>query len=209
MRNELLIFLFLALLTIRGEAQRDLISWSAFKIETSIDDRTKLAFKPILRHNNDLSSYQNTSIEFIVNRKLGEKWFAQYLFRHWIWPDEPRVNFHWFDAGYNTSLGSSLKSSTAIRFHISTTSNRQSADFIRIREKISFAKGKIKPNIQLEAWWRFDKESEFSLIRLEPGFSWSISPDVSFTFNYRIQTKYGNFGPPTEDHLVSSINYSF
>ncbi|MDG2448643.1 MAG: hypothetical protein P8M34_03365 [Saprospiraceae bacterium] len=209
MRYENLLLLFLTLFFLRAEAQRDLVSWSAFKIETSANDGTKFAIKPILRHNNDLSTYQNTSIEFIVNRNLGKKWFAQYLYRHWIWPDEPRVNFHWFDAGYNTSLGNSLKSSSAIRFHISTTSNRQSADFIRIREKISFAKGKIKPNIQLEAWWRFDNESEFSLIRLEPGFSWSIVPGVSFTFNYRIQTKYGNFGPPTEDHLVSSINYSF
>ena len=208
--NKITVVLFLIFIsTMSAHTQRDLISWSAFKLETSIDEKTKLAVKPIVRHNNDLSSYQNTSVELIINRKLGKKWFAQYLYRHWIWPDDPRVNFHWFDAGYNTSLGPTFNSSSAIRFHISTTANRQSADFIRIREKISFAKGKIKPNVQFEAWWRFDKNSEFSLIRIEPGFSWSIAPGVSFTFNYRIQTKYGDFGPPTEDHLVSSLNYSF
>jgi len=208
MKKTLFVFAGIFLFTC-SFGQRDLISWTAFKIETSIDEKTKFAFKPIVRHKDDLSTYQNTSVDFVVNRKLGNKWFGQVIYRHWFWPDEPRINFIWFDLGYNTVLNDKLKSSTAARIHWSLSEGRQSADFIRVREKITFGKGKVKPNIQIEGWMNIDQEVEFSVFRIEPGLAWSIAPGVSLTMNYRIQTKYGVHGPSNQDHLVSSVNYSF
>ena len=154
------------------------MSWSAFKISTHADDKTKIEVKPIVRNDNNLSDYQNSSIDFSIRRSIGKKWYAQHLFRHWFIPEGPRRNFIWFDVGYVTPIGNTrLSSGTALRLHWALDTGGQNlADFLRIKQTFRFFNNnKFTPTIAVEGWYRYSDHSDFALYRIEPGFIWKIS----------------------------------
>ncbi len=208
-------FLWLLILLLpasHASSQVDLISWTGFKLSTSLDEKTKFEMKPIVRNNNDLSDFQNASLDLSINRKLGKGWYAQNLYRHWIFPDGRRVNFLWFDIGYVSNLGNSNASSgTYARLHWALDTGGQTiADFIRVKQTFRFLNDKkFVPTVAVEGWYRFTGGADFALYRIEPGFIWKIADAYALSFQYRIQRRESAPAPADGDHLVTTISYTF
>ena len=89
-----LIILLFGLVTFFSFSQTDNILWSSIQLQKSISEKTILSIKPIFRFDNDLSSYQNTSIDIIAKHKFNKGWSVQLLSRSWFKPDQPFQEHH-------------------------------------------------------------------------------------------------------------------
>lgn len=163
-----------------------------------------------MRHNNDISSYQNSSIDLAINRKIGKGWYVQHIWRHWWIPEGKNWNFVWLDLGYGTKLESvKLAYSTFVRIHwANDTGISQLTDFLRFKQTIKpIINSKIVPFLSYEGWWLLNDITNFSRYRIETGFSWSISNDYALTLGYRRQAD-----PDVDNkvnHFITNLKYSF
>ncbi len=154
----------------------------------SIDEHYSIALKPIVRHKNDISDYNNSSIDLSLRRKIGKGWHLQGLTRYWFIPDNTDRFFLWFDIGYSKPVGKS-KLSTALRYHHAfDIKDRIDPDFVRLNTTWSFpSMGKITPIFSIEPFLRVDTLGKVTRMRYEPGIKWKITDKVVFTGKYRIE----------------------
>ena len=193
------------------EAQIDNISWSSFRVRANLDDRTRLDIRPIFRFNEDFSNYQNMSIDFSVNRSLGNKWAGQFLVRQWMIPDNVNNVFLWFDIGHAFQIPKLyLKMYNRVRLHWALdVQGEVLQDFIRIQSRIAAdMKSKFIPFISVEPWWQLNGVGKLRRIRIEPGINWKMGEDLSFELIFRRQR---NLGLPTsakQNHYVTTLTYN-
>lgn len=94
----------LLFITIANAQTRDNITWSSITLQKQLNDRTGIAITPIARNNNHLSSYQNSSIDVSIKRKLTDNWSVKLISRTWFIPENTDWQFIWFDVAYTTKF---------------------------------------------------------------------------------------------------------
>ncbi len=186
MRKISIIIFFFSSLNL--QAQDDYVAWSSIQIQTQLGDKTQLNFKPIIRHNNDLSRYQNFSVDLAIKQSLGKGWSAMGLTRSWFLPGGAYRHFLWADLAY-TYRNKSVAFSNRLRYHWALEINDNTdPDYVRWSSRITFrSEKKLKFYFQIEPWYRTEGFNQFQRIRYEPGFNLSINKRLHLDFNYRIE----------------------
>jgi len=194
MRDTILVLfvLLLAAPSLIGQDD-DNILWSSIQLTKTIDDKNSVAFKPIIRHNEDISNYQNFSIDASYRRKLGKGWHAQFITRYWFIPENTDRYFMWYDIGYGKKINNS-KLSSHIRYHNAIDiKDNVDPDFFRWKTKWTFpAMGKFTFEMSLEPWYRVDTVNDFVRMRYEPGVNYKINDNWVFQVVYRRENNKGD-----------------
>ena len=183
-RKISILILFLAFSTVK--AQTDNILWTSFQLQKNVSKKTTINIKPTLRYNDDISSYQNMSVDYFVKQKFGKAWSAQLLGRTWFLPSSPNRQFIWLDVALSKSIHK-IKIDTRLRYHWALDINdRSDPDYFRWLTKFSFKNSStIIPYIGIEPWFRTNTQNQFQRIRYESGFIWSLNTDISINLQYR------------------------
>ena len=165
---------------------QDNILWAQFDVKTKIDDGTSISFKPIIRYNEDISSYQNFSIDLSLRQRISSNWSFQFLLRRWFLPDQGDRQFLWLDLAYKTKL-SSVGFSSHVRWHVALNINDNiDADFVRWMTVFSTPQfSKFKFQLGIEPWFRPVDNFEIQRYRIEPAIKYFINKDFTFTLMYR------------------------
>ena len=207
MRYALFIIITLAITSYSLDAQdTDNIMWSSMQITKTLDEKNSIAFKPIMRHHQDISEYQNLSLDASYRRQLGKGWHAQFITRYWFIPDNTNRYFMWYDVGYGKKIKKS-KLSSHVRFHNAIDiKDRVDPDFFRWKTKWTFpAMGKFTLEMAIEPWYRVDAINEFVRMRYEPGINYKISDSWIFQAVYRRENNKGD----ARDFNVAVINLGY
>ncbi|MFK7906930.1 MAG: DUF2490 domain-containing protein [Chitinophagales bacterium] len=177
--------LFLFSLTSIEAQTSDNIMWTSMKLQKNIDDRTSFAIAPILRLNDDVSAYQNMSIDISLKRKFGKYWAVQLAERTWFIPNGTNRQFIWLDLIYGRKIGN-LHLSSSLRYHYAfDIKERVDEDFVRWKTTFSLLNlGKIKPFVGFEPWFRTNKVGDFRRVRYIVGFNYKLSKQLALNLKY-------------------------
>jgi len=164
----------------------DNIIWATLKVQKQLNPKTSVAFTPIFRFNEDISNYQNMSIDLSVKRKVAKDWSVQFLARTWFVPEDQDRQFLWLDIIYGKKF-KNLQVGSNVRYHFAfDIKDRQDGDFIRWKTTLTLLSlGKFKPLIAIEPWWRLEGFNDFQRIRYEPGIRYDASKSLSFAAVFR------------------------
>ncbi len=181
-----LLSLFLFFSTSTKAQTNDNIIWASMKLQGNLDSKTSFAIAPIFRLNDDISDYQNMSIDISLKRKLGKRWAIQLLERTWFIPNGTNRQFLWLDVMYGQKLGN-IHLSSGLRYHYALDIKESvDADFIRWKTIFSLLNlGKIKPFFGIEPWFRTDgKIGDFRNIRYILGFNYKLGKQLGLGLKY-------------------------
>ena len=200
--------IFLILIFSKVSAQTDNILWSSFQLQKEISRNTILNIKPIFRFNEDISSYQNMSVDLFAKQKFNKGWSVQLLARTWFIPDQTGRQFLWLDVAHGFKLNQ-LKIDNRLRYHLALDINdRNDPDYFRWVTKFSLqTKNKITPFFAIEPWLRTNGQNQFQRIRYEPGVNWKIHEDYTLSVLYRREASI-NLSPVRKTNfLVLNLIY--
>ncbi len=177
-------FLFFVLafifLCVEINAQNDLQSWSSFSLSKKIKEKNRLIFKPIIRHKDNLSSYNNFSLDFIAKRKLDAHWSFSFLQRHWWLANSVNRNFWFIDAVYDFKANDNIKVSQYFRWHIAQDIDIDDPNFLRWHPSVTFnTSSRLKPYAGIEFFFRIDGINEIQRIRSKIGASYVLSDRIN------------------------------
>lgn len=184
-KGKLWVLLWFAITPLLAQTD-DNISWTSVKFGKQIDEYTNLSFRPIFRLEENLSKYQNTSVDFAIKRALSKEWSVQLLSRTWFIPERGNRQFIWTDISYvkrykDWKLDNTLRMHYALDVH-----ERDDPDFLRWKIKLF---GPSLENLRLflgfEPWWRFNGQNCIQRWRYEPGLKYNFSKRLDMTFTYR------------------------
>ncbi|MEM9920344.1 MAG: DUF2490 domain-containing protein [Bacteroidota bacterium] len=184
--RSLTLISLLCLFTFGLQAQiEDNIIWASVKLQKKLDQKTSVFFEPILRLNEDISAYENSSIDIAIKRKILKDFSLQFLARTWFVPDAGDRQFLWLDLSYAKSF-KKLKVSSYLRYHWALDiEGRTDADFLRWKANLFFlTKGKLQPFIGIEPWFRLNGAGELQRVRYEPGINYKINKALLLTAKY-------------------------
>jgi len=158
----------------------DNILWSKFGISKSLNDKTSLSFAPIIRHNNDISKYQNISFDYAITHKFAKNWSAKLTGRTWFLPNGRERQFIWPQISYSKKLNA-VKLSSYLRYHLALDiKNVIDPDFLRWDVGIAFLNlGKFEPYLAVEPWLRLNNFNQIQRVRLKPGLKYTISSKLN------------------------------
>lgn len=181
----LLFFVFLSIHNCSAQST-DNITWSSIQLLKNINDQSSYAIKPIIRHHQDVSTYQNSSLDFSYRRKIGKGWYLQGLTRYWFMPDATDRYFLWFDVGYSKDIKKS-KLTTFFRYHQAfDIKDRIDPDFLRWKANWTFPSlGAVAPVLGYEIFFRLNSINNVDRVRYEPGIKWRISKTLELSTVYR------------------------
>jgi len=206
MKSVLTSIFLLLLFTNFGIGQtNDNISWSSVSVSKKIDDKNSFTVKPIIRHNNNLKSYQNSSIDLLYARSLDKHWSLGFISRTWFVPDAGNRQFLWFDVRYRTNINK-FKIFSGLRYHLALDINENiDADFIRWKTKISFPSfGIFTAGLAFEPWLRLNGFEQLQRTRLEPSLDIKLNDELKLSLSYwREEFKNVNPAPNFNIFLVN------
>lgn len=158
----------------------DNILWAGVQVKQKLNDKTLWAAKPILRLNDNLSAYQNWSIDVMIQHKFTQQLSARFLHRTWFLPDEVYRHFFWFDLMQAKTVGA-IKWSNQIRFHYAAdVGERRDGDFIRFQTQVALMNlGKVRPFIGVEPWFQMNDFQRWQRARYQIGISYQLSQQWS------------------------------
>lgn len=176
----------------------DHIIWATLKLQKQLNPKTSVAFTPIFRFNDDISNYQNMSIDVSAKRKVAKDWSVQLLARTWFVPDDQDRQFLWLDVIYGKKF-KHIQIGSFVRYHFAfDIKDRTDADFIRWKTTFTLLSfGKFKPFVAIEPWWRLEGVNDFQRMRYEPGIKYDASKELSFSAVLRRETSV-NLEPTTK-----------
>jgi len=180
----LLQFLLFPFTSIKAQTN-DNIVWASMKLHTNLGDKTSLAIAPILRLNDDISDYQNMSIDISLKRKLGKRWAVQLTERTWFIPNGTNRQFLWVDLIYGQKFGN-LQFSSSLRYHYAFDIKESvDGDFFRWKTIFSLLNlGKIKPFVGVEPWFQTNKIGDFRNMRYIVGFNYKLDKQLGLGLKY-------------------------
>lgn len=189
-----------------GIGQADNGAWTSFRLRKQITQKTRIDFRPIIRFNNDVSDFQNWSIDIVVNHKLSKGWSVQFLARTWFLPNSPKGQFLWGDITHQAKT-KFFTITHRFRYHGSLDTNEiNPADFLRIQTRIApLVKWKIKPFFTAEPWYQLGESNAYTRFRLEGGFSLKLDHVNNFSFLYRRQNSIDREPTNHQNHYVLSL----
>ncbi len=170
----------------------DHISWTSISLSKNINNDWTAIIKPITRRNNNLKDYQNTSIDYLLRRKVSKMWSAQMIGRTWFMPNAGNRQFIWFDALQTLSLGKDFLMKNRFRYHLALNIyDRIDPDFIRWDAQFTFNKPwRVVPYISLETWFRTEGFNEIQRTRYIAGFNAKLTDRLGLSAQYWRQQEY-------------------
>jgi len=168
----------------------DHILWAGAQIRKQIDPNWGFQLQPIIRYNNDISDYQNTSIDYSLRRKLNNHWHVQVLGRTWFMPDRADRQFLWIDIGRGDKIfNSKINLTNRIRWHNAfDIGGFTDPDFIRYMiQFVPNTNWKVKPRFGFEPWLQLNGFNSIRRLRFEPGLMFQFSPKIGLTTIWRRQ----------------------
>jgi len=181
----------------------DNLIWASFKLHKDVTEKTNVHIEPHFRFNNDISSYQNMSIQAAVKQKLGKGWSAQVLARTWFVPEQTFRQFLWFDLGYGKSIDK-FKIGSSLRWHHAfDIKDRVDGDFMRWKTTLSYSPfPKLRTFFAYEPWWQLNKVNEWQRVRYEPGIAYKFADQWEAVFIWR-REESANLEIPINDNQFS------
>jgi len=169
----------------RLHAQGDLVSWNSIQLRSKTYQGYSFTFRPIVRHNNNLSQYFNTSVEFSIAKSMNKGFRVQYLYRYWYMGENPNRVFWWFDLSHSFSAGPKLSISNRVRWHIAMDYLSEDPNFIRYLPTASM---RLSDRLSLvagwELWLQLDGVNSLRRIRPQAGFKYRFTDRLSLNFIY-------------------------
>ncbi len=193
------------------QAQLDWVSWSSVQLNYKAGEKFTVKLKPIWRQKNDLSEYDNTSIDVILSYKINKQWSVDINNRHWFLPkDGDDREFWFFDLNHKIPLSSKFVFSNKLRYHLGVDWNREDTDFLRWLSKISWKTGKkINPFIGWDFFYRFPDDYVFARLRYKVGATATLSNRTKLTVEYWRQFSLTDkFNEPEANFLVVNCSYN-
>lgn len=189
--------------------QTDNQSWSSIRLRSNLDDKTRIDLRPIVRHIDDFSTYQNSSIDIVLRRKFGKAWYGQLLGRTWFIPDGPNRQFVWGDLGF-VFKNSQINYTNRVRMHIALDLyDTTQADFIRYQSSLTpVVKWKARPFFAIEPWYQLNDVHNLSRIRYETGLNFPFHKSYNFTFLYRRQDSLNTEPKVSQNQFVLTLTYT-
>ncbi|MFK7936735.1 MAG: hypothetical protein AB8G22_24690 [Saprospiraceae bacterium] len=206
--NFLIIFL-LAALSISAQTI-DNTSWLSIKLQQNYHNGLSLALVPIVRLNENVSNYDNSSIDLVVQQKFKKGWSGRFVHRTWFIPEGTGRYFFWLDAIYGKKFEKIGLSSFVRYHHAVNTKERNDSDFIRWKTTLSLINvGKISPFFAFEPWYQFDGFDQIRRLRFEPGIKWKFNPNLVLTAMYRREVSQNREDPRNFNMYVVNLAYIF
>jgi len=163
-----------------SHAQSDLQSWSSFSLSKIIKEKNRLIFKPIIRHRDNLSSFNNFSLDIIAKRKIDNHWSFSFLQRHWWLANDVNRNFWFIDAVYGFKANNNIKINQYFRWHIAQDIDINDPNFLRWHPSMTFnTSSKLKPYVGIEFFFRIDGVNEIQRLRSKVGASYVLSDRIN------------------------------
>lgn len=189
MTKGLLCVLFLAILsTTNSFGQSDNILWASVQLRKKFSPKWSLQVQPIVRYDQDISSYQNASLDLSLRRNLGAGWHVQLLSRTWAVPDRSDRQFLWLDVGHSATIPSlKLAINNRVRFHQAfDIGGFTDLDYIRyIIQLVPTNSWKLKPTLAYEPWFILNDVDIFRVARIEPGLRYKFNDTFGLTTIWR------------------------
>ena len=189
-----------------GIGQADNINWSSFRLRKQFTPNTRVDVRPIVRFNQDISSYQNSSIDISITHKLPGGWYVQLLSRTWFLPNSPEGQFFWPEIGHQIKT-KHFTLTNYLRLHYSLNTNEVNpADFIRFKTIIDpVVKWKVKPFLALEPWYQLDGVNAYRRWRIEPGINVKLDAVNNLTLIYRRQNTLDIEPTNHQNHYIITL----
>ena len=188
-------------------AQTDLGSWSSISASKKIDNSTFI-FKPIVRFNDNLSGYNNASIDFIVRHKIDPHWQVSFLERYWWLDDDVNRNFWFLDLGYRFKPTEKIVLSQYVRWHIAQDIEISDPNFLRWHPSIELnTKSKFKPYAAIEFFFRIDGINEFQRTRAKIGGTYVASDKIQLLLRLWREVFFNVANPRTDYIIEFNLGY--
>ena len=186
LRKSLFLVVALFCIPLVSNAQADdNIVWATLKVNKQINAKTSVSLAPIFRINNDISSYQNISVDVAMRRSFGKGWSGQLLARTWFIPDQKERQFIWLDLTYQKQF-QLIKISSFLRYHQALDINeRDDPDYLRWKTSLFYPLGKFSPWVAIEPWLRLNQFGELQRIRYEAGMNCKFDQRMQLMLGYR------------------------
>lgn len=205
----LFIVITLSCLAYDISAQADDRLWSSLRIRKQINTNTRLDVRPIVRYDQDISHYRNSSLDIALHRKLKKGMFMQFSSRTFIVPDAPNVQFLWADFGH-VFKNSQIIFTNRVRMHYALDlGDTKQRDFIRYLSSLTpVVSWKVKPIFAIEPWFQLDGINKVTRVRYQLGL---LSPRLG---RYNISAWYwrqdsANEVPATSQNIyVVTMTYN-
>jgi len=189
-------------------SQADLRSWTTVQLDYKANDRLNIKLRPIVRHKDDLSNYNNTSIDFSLHYKLNQHWSMMLLERHFFIPDKGDREFLFFDVTRKDKLSSKLAFSNRFRYHLGLNLTNLDPDFIRYQPTLSLKTNKaFSPFVATDLFYRIETVNELAGARYILGFNYKVLKKVNFNFQYWRQVGYNQYPLFNAHILVLTATY--
>jgi len=164
----------------------DNIAWLNSVLKVPLSEKSTFSIKPIFRYNDDFSTYQNSSLDYNINRKLTKGFSLTLHGRTWFIPQGERIRqFIWTDLNHSFKKNKwSLLNK--VRHHWALDVNdRADSDFIRYLIKYSYAlSSNLKLGLGAEPWLRLNDFNQLQRARYHAGLSYKINSSLSVALNY-------------------------
>ncbi len=198
-------FIFHLMITFLYGQEEDFQSWNMIAISKKIKTKYTSSLTTIYRINNNVTSFNDVSFDWRLNRKIKNGLSAQIVFRNWVFIKKKPVYFFWYDIVY-VHKKPNYKWVNLLRLHhgLDWVGKRQ-ADFLRMRNHFFYdigTKNKITPFIGYDLWYRFNENNRFQSIWLEAGAEYQIKK-FKFRLNYR-RIGYFDDGPGLRRNIIVS-----
>jgi len=205
----LLLLVISSFVSAQDVVPHDLGSWTSVQLNYKAGDKITLKAKPIVRHNQDLSNFANSSRDFMIAYKINNNWSLQLLDRHWFMPDQGDRQFYFFDLNYKTDLSEKFTLSNTLRYHLAFNWNRDDADFIRFQPTLNYkTASKFKPSVGYSLFYRLGELSGAVGARYKLGCKYVISDKMGLQLTYWNQDDYNENFPLAKSHIFL-LNLSY
>ncbi len=174
--------------TISSYGQSDNVLWASVQLRKKFSPDWSLQVQPIIRYDQDISSYQNASLDVSLRRNLGAGWHVQLLGRTWAMPNRSDRQFLWLDVGHSAVIPSlKLAINNRVRFHQAfDIGGFTDLDYIRyIIQLVPTNSWKLKPTLAFEPWFILNDVDIYRVARIEPGLRYKFNDTFGLTTIWR------------------------
>ena len=170
-------------LTVNG--QSDLASWTSTQFNYKVDAKSTISLKPIIRHNNNLATFQDQFVDAVISHKLDDKW-AVGLLNRWITDYSNNHGYAVFtDVAYSTKIAANISLVNRLRYHLGFDLDLFVNDFLRYEPRIVFSGfDKFKHYVAADFFYSTDSSNGLALSRYQLGTSYKISNTFKLSIDY-------------------------
>ena len=188
--------------------QTDLGSWSSVSALWQSSEKLSLKLRPIVRHNMDLSSYANSSIDFSLAYKINSQWTVLLLERHWFIPEAGDREFLFFDVKHQAKLSSKLNLQNRLRWHLALDISGVDEDYIRYEPTFKFkTNSKFTPFVAADFFIAIGSDRTSNRVRYVLGTVYKISEHIGINFQFWHQSGITDLDFPKDYILVLDLAY--